>query len=280
MLAADRCGVEYTFLGGTSMSSPHSAGSGALNARPAPHRVARGVLLAIRPPRSRTLSPSTAGTANVVKEDGVTPADWFDMGSGRIALGGAAMAGLALDGKPARTLPPLTPTMVETPAPSTCLHGRFNCVGTCVFTRTVDQLPAHAVDWTATSEAPAGLTITVSPSTFTLPGGGSQEVVITVDTSGSPVAEWQFVNVYLTPSDPVAAPTAPVSANAPVLTGPLPKVQWTPASDADANAPDVASSVQLPHTGSRVVRQRPPRDPPRWLALAAQMKAAYKVPPF
>jgi uncharacterized repeat protein (TIGR01451 family) len=243
--AAYCCGDEYTFLSGTSMSSPHSAGSGALMLALHPTWSPAEVLSAIKSTAHTNPVPLDGGGATVFKEDGVTPADWFDIGNGRIDLNGAAMAGLVLEetgagfaaadpdlGGDPRTLN--LPSLMD-----------WNCVDTCVFTRTVSSPLAYAVDWAVTTEVPTGVTINVNPTNFTLAAGGSQELVITVDNSGASVADWQFAKVNLTPS---LAPLAPVVVSAPAFAGQLPEGATDEFDSSEANVSVAAplSDYQAP----------------------------------
>ncbi len=80
-------GEFFMAIQGTSMSSPHVAGAGALIGR-APSNLDAG--------RNRVRLDDD-GFTEVVKEDGTTQADPFDMGGGRIDLTEAANAPLILD---------------------------------------------------------------------------------------------------------------------------------------------------------------------------------------
>jgi subtilisin family serine protease len=75
----------FQAIQGTSMSSPHVAGAGAL---------LRQLHPAWTPGQIKSALMTTARTRRVVKEDGVTPASAFDMGSGRINLAYAGDPGL------------------------------------------------------------------------------------------------------------------------------------------------------------------------------------------
>jgi len=178
---------DYNFLGGTSMASPHVAGSAAL---------IKAVYPSWTPDNIRSALMMTA-TTEVRKEDGTTPADWFDMGAGRIQVDKAVQSGLVLDetaanyaaadptngGKPEElNLPSLTQT---------------NCVGVCSFTRTVTATKDGS--WTLSGEKISdGVTVTATPETFDIQAGQSQEISITVDAFEAESDTWSFAKLNLT----------------------------------------------------------------------------------
>ncbi|RME49243.1 MAG: peptidase S8, partial [Chloroflexi bacterium] len=80
-------GELFQAISGTSMASPHVAGAGAL-------------LKALHPdwtPGQIKSALMTTAVRDVVKEDGTTPADAFDFGSGRVNLNQAGDPGLTFD---------------------------------------------------------------------------------------------------------------------------------------------------------------------------------------
>ncbi|MEM7112635.1 MAG: S8 family serine peptidase [Chloroflexota bacterium] len=184
-------GELFMAIQGTSMSSPHVAGAGTL-------------LTAVHPDWSPAQIQSAlmmTGNTNHLKEDGMTPADPFDMGAGRIDLTMAAKAGLVMDestddyvnadpffgGDPAQlNIPSLQ---------------NSKCVQTCSWMRTVTSPLDASVTYTATVMMPDGASGTVTPATFTVDGGASQDLEITVDASGLESDVWAFGWVYLMPSD-------------------------------------------------------------------------------
>jgi subtilisin family serine protease len=80
-------GELFQAIAGTSMSSPHIAGAGALLKAQHPTWT---------PGQIRSALMTTAWT-KVVKEDGITPADPFDFGSGRVDLNVAGNPGFTFD---------------------------------------------------------------------------------------------------------------------------------------------------------------------------------------
>lgn len=196
--------ADFTYLQGTSMSGPHVAGAGALVKHEQP---------SWSPDNIRSALMMTATTA-VMKEDGVTAADWFDMGAGRIDVGLAVQSGLVMDetdanyaaADPAIGGEPRTlnmPSVVDT-----------NCVGTCTWTRTVTATKdgSWSVDSVSIS---TGLDITVTPSTFDLAAGQSQELTIEIDAFDAESDVWTFGQINLTSSSSpdLHLPVAVVASN-------------------------------------------------------------------
>lgn len=181
--------VQYDYYQGTSMASPHGAGSAAL-------------LTALHPEWSPAeIKSAIALTANqdVLDSDGINPADPFDDGSGRIDLAKAAFTGFIMDETSVNYLAanpymggePNTlnqPSMVE-----------YTCIGQCSWTRTIKSTLDIPQDWEITFDAPAGLVLSADPMSFTLPAGGTQTIEITADMYNANVGEFYFADIILTP---------------------------------------------------------------------------------
>jgi len=182
---------DFDFLSGTSMASPHVAGAAAL-------------LMAANPtwnPDNVRSALMMTATTNMRKEDGTTAADWFDMGAGRIQVDQANLTGLIMnetgenylaanptDGGDPRTLN--IPSMVDD-----------TCVGACSWTRTVTATKDGS--WTVSGASISdGVSISVSPESFDIVAGASQEITVTASASGSS-EEFLFARLDLTsPSSP------------------------------------------------------------------------------
>jgi len=179
--------VELDLYQGTSMASPHDAGSAAL-------------LKALHP----TWTPSEIKSAlmltaydMLLKEDKTTAADPFDIGAGRIQLELAGLTGLVMNETIAKyeAADPALGGDVKTLNIASLYNS--SCVGECSWTRTfksVADLPAtytvSAPDW-----------VTVTPASFTINPGATQQITITADVSAYEPGEWVFANLeFLTES--------------------------------------------------------------------------------
>jgi uncharacterized repeat protein (TIGR01451 family) len=183
-------GPDYGFLSGTSMSSPHNAGAAALMAALyptwTPHQIKSAMML-------------TADNVANFKEDGVTPADPFDLGAGRIQVAVAANAGFVLN-ETTENFENADPALNN--GQETALQqlniaslANGNCVGGCSWERTLQSVLPVAATYTVSVDAPAGITVTVSPAVFTIPAGGTQVIEVEADVIDAPVGAWAFASV-------------------------------------------------------------------------------------
>ena len=220
-------GEAFGYRSGTSMSSPHVAGLGA-------------VLKQAHPDWSPAMIRSamvTTGRQDVVKEDGVTPADPFDFGGGHIVPNAAVDPGLVYDagfldylaylcGANPENINPLTCALLESLGYSldpSNLNYPSIAVAEVAGSKTVQRTVTSVTDGTATYNvsvaAPLGMTVTVSPSTITLAEGESAtyEVTFTTETSATP-DEWAFG--ALTWSDGVRSVRSPIAVRPTQLSAP------------------------------------------------------------
>lgn len=175
------------FLSGTSMASPHVAGSAALLRSIHPTWGVDAVFSALQ----------TTADATRVKTNG-EPASMYDRGAGRINVALASRVGLYLP-LPASDFQAANPQNGGNPR-ALNLPGLINdaCGLTCSFTRTVK---AHRDgDWTVTVDGSAN--VTVSPTTFSLNEGETQ--VLSVIAVPNPVAAGSLeeARVILTEAPP------------------------------------------------------------------------------
>ncbi|UCC15094.1 MAG: S8 family serine peptidase, partial [Gammaproteobacteria bacterium] len=177
-------------IGGTSMSSPHAAGSLTL-------------LSALYPDWSTAALHSalmSTGVTEMRKEDGETPADPFDFGGGRVQPSVAANVGLVFEETP-QNFADADPSADGDPASLNVPHlVRETCVITCGWERTVTAVRDGS--WTVSSRNGV---VTAEPSEFSLAVGESQTLTLTADVTGQEADVYVFDFVDMTPSDPETA---------------------------------------------------------------------------
>ena len=181
--------VEWNSISGTSMSSPHVAGAGAL-------------IMALHPdwtPAEIQSALMTTAFTSVMKEDGTTPADPFDMGSGRVDLSVAGLAGLVLNETEANYLAanPASggdPKDINLPS-----MANSDCANSCSWTRTVRSTLSSSVTWNASVDSPAGVALSVTPSSFVLAPGATQTITVDAVVNSDSNGEWVFGSMTLTP---------------------------------------------------------------------------------
>jgi subtilisin family serine protease len=193
-------GQLFQAIGGTSMSSPHVAGVGALLSQAHPNWT----------PAMLKSALMTSAYQDVMKEDGTTPADPFDMGGGHLNPNSAVDPGLVYN---ADFLDYLA-----------FLCGSSNAVsqGTCDFLaangysfdasdlnlssigiaalagiqtvpRTVTSVTPGTATYNVSVDAPAGVTVAVSPASLTLSEGESATYSVTFTTQpGADLGQWSF----------------------------------------------------------------------------------------
>lgn len=175
-------------ISGTSMASPHHAGAAALVRQARPGWSVAEVKSALM----------MTAKQEVLKEDGVTPADAHAMGSGRIQIDQAIRAGLVLNETTAnyRAANPASGGDVSTL--NLASMAKYSCATSCSFTRTFRNVLPTRQTWTGKVQ---GLSALVSPSLFTLNPGETKTVKITVSTSALAAnGNFNFGKLVLTPS--------------------------------------------------------------------------------
>ncbi len=185
------------FYSGTSMSSPHTAGSAAL-------------LYAVQPTWTpmevKSALMLTAKTAQLFKTDGVTPADPFDVGAGRVQLNFAARSGLVMDESIANFIA-ANPSAGGNPS-TLNLAGLQNraCTVSCSFTRSFRNPTASAETYSVAFNTASGLTAQLSTASLSVPAGQSASLSIDINSLGASFNAWNFAEITLTPTNP-ALPT-------------------------------------------------------------------------
>jgi subtilisin family serine protease len=189
-------GELFQAIQGTSMSSPHVAGVGALLAGAHPNWSPAMIRSAL----------TTTGSQDVVKEDGTTPADPFDFGGGHIDPLPAVDPGLVYDASFQDYLRFLCGNGDLNPTGPTCTSagsidpsdlnlatiGIGELAGVQTVTRTVTNV-GPAGTYTVNVDAPQGIVVEVTPDVLTLATGASAsyEVTFTTDADAA-FDEWTF----------------------------------------------------------------------------------------
>lgn len=174
----------YGLLSGTSMSSPHTAGAGAL-------------LKALHPDwtpgQIKSALMMTATVDGVVKEDGVTPVDTFDAGSGRINLNAAGDPGLSIS-ESVDNFYLHEGDLWNSNYPSLYFP---SMPGQMTVQRTLHSELSYDAWWLLSVEAEDGLVVDV-PAVVAIRAGRDKTINIHVDASTVPVGEVRTAVVYLT----------------------------------------------------------------------------------
>ncbi len=198
---------EYQFISGTSMSSPHVAGALAL--------LEDGFGDALTAAEAQSALQLTA-RRDVVKTDGDTPADPYDVGSGHIDVAAAMATGLVMDVDPFDMWDTFDHGW-DASELNLASMAASQCVTTCSWERTFTGAPGtDAVTYTVAGAAD-GFGLSVAPAEFTVSAGEDVTITVTADVDGAAFGQDLFGAVELTTA------TAGVSdAHLPVIVRPSP----------------------------------------------------------
>ncbi|GAB3272451.1 S8 family serine peptidase [Parahaliea aestuarii] len=178
--------AEFGFISGTSMSSPHHAGAGAIvsGARPdwTPHMVKSAIMM-------------TSLNSGIRKEDGVTPADAFDMGAGRVDLSRATEVDLVLD-ETTENFVAANPDLGGDPRTLNIPSMQDGaCLGGCSWTRTFTNTARNTVHVDVAASSLGDAQFSVEPSRLKLKSGQSASIQVSADTRLA--SGWQFGQIDL-----------------------------------------------------------------------------------
>jgi hypothetical protein len=176
---------EYMFISGTSMSGPHVAGAAALLKDLHPDWT---------PWQIKSALMTTAKNLGVVKEDGVTPADPFDFGSGRIDLRRAGSPGLTLLSPFRADFEGLENELWHLNYPSLFLPVH---PGKTVVERTLRSEQKRTSLWFAWVSSPMDLDVEVEPRIFVIRPGRDKTIEIEVDSRDVPLGEVRHATLHL-----------------------------------------------------------------------------------
>lgn len=177
----------YEYYNGTSMSSPHTAGAGAL-------------LKALHPDwtPSEIQAALMTGAVPILKEDAATAATPFDQGAGRINLTHSMDPGLLFNVPTAdyQAFISGTKTLESLNIPS---FAQRNCLLSCSWMRTAENAltTTATYTWTVVSATP-NFTVTLDQASYTFGPGETKNFTVTANVSALPDnGEFVFARVIL-----------------------------------------------------------------------------------
>ena len=178
---------EVGLLTGTSMSSPHTAGSAALLKQLNP---------SWSPMQIKSALMMTAKNTDVFLSDETTPAGPFDRGNGRVQVPLAAQTTLVMDESAGNfaAADPASPT-VDAKDLNLPSYQNSACFPSCTFTRTVRNATSGVQSYTLSGTSDSGLSFSFNPASFTLGTGLSRDVEVTIDSSLANVGVWNFAEI-------------------------------------------------------------------------------------
>ena len=220
ILAAYSGPDQIDLMSGTSMASPHVAGSAAVMRSQFPDWSPAAI-------RSAIIMTALAGTS---RDYDLTPATPFEYGNGRIDMSKAALAGLVMEVSYADYVAanPANGGNIRTlNIPS---YQNSNCLGGCSFTRTLKNVAGVETDYTIAIEKTDEVTISTSPAgSFTIPAGGTQTITVNVSPTVASGGAWQFGRISFATADtfangkPISTTAFTLAAKASMSGSTLPK---------------------------------------------------------
>jgi hypothetical protein len=185
-LASGPPGDLFMAIAGTSMSSPHAAGVSALVKAAHPSWTPGQIKSALM----------TSSIQQVLKPDGVTPADPFNTGAGSIRANRAIHPTVTFDVSSrdyaALAADPLHRVDANLPSINVPTFS-----GSVTTTRRAQNVSGATRSFTVNTTAPTGGSITVSPSSFSLAAGAAQQLTITIEGGGLAPNQQYFGSITL-----------------------------------------------------------------------------------
>ena len=180
--------TEYGLMSGTSMSSPHAAGSLALLTELFPEWS----------PAERKSALMLTALAGTTKDFDFSEVDAFDYGNGRLDMSKAALTGLVMEET-------YEGFVAADPAEGGDVRGlnipsyqSTYCVGVCSFERTFTSVADAAVTYTLDLTADETLAIDVQPTEFTIEPGETQTITVDIDSNEALSEVWVFGRIGYT----------------------------------------------------------------------------------
>jgi subtilisin family serine protease len=181
-------GKDFDIFSGTSMSSPHVAGAGALLTQAHPDWSPAAMRSAMATTAHQSIvggySPFGAGSGQVQPNKTVDPGLVYDAGFGDYL---AFLKGQGLCCASSASIPALDASDLNQPSLAV-----GDLAGTQTLHRTVTNVGGSAANYTANVVAPAGFTVDVNPSSFSIPAGGTQSFDVTITRTTAALNTYVF----------------------------------------------------------------------------------------
>jgi hypothetical protein len=191
----------YQAIAGTSMSSPHSAGASALVKASHPSWTPAEIKSALM----------TSSIQSVVKEDGTTPADVFDMGAGRVQVDRAVNPTLIFNETYANMVAAGTDTLHRTDLNIPSVDAT-TMAGSISTQRTAINVSGKTQNLDVQITEPAGVTITVGNNNHALHIAKGASLTFPITISAPAVANGQYQGrINLVPRNGSNKVTIPVA---------------------------------------------------------------------
>ncbi|WP_154222430.1 S8 family serine peptidase [Marinicella rhabdoformis] len=187
-------GAEFAAISGTSMASPHVAGSAAL---------LRQLQPTWTPMEVKSALMMTAKKAGNTKEDGITPTDHFDDGAGRIQVDVASSTGLVMHESAFNMLLADPDNFGDPKTINAPNLTNFNCIDTCSFERSLRSVASAPVTYNASLVDIPG---TVNPAQFTVNPGETVTLDIEVNGAALPPGATSFGELMIAEQSSFGAP--------------------------------------------------------------------------
>jgi subtilisin family serine protease len=208
-------GKDFDVFSGTSMSSPHVAGVGALMTQAHPDWSPAAQRSAMATTAHQNIiggySPFGAGSGQVQPNKAVDPGLVYDAGFNDYL---AFLKGQGLCCASSAGIPALDASDLNLPSLSV-----GDLAGVQTLHRTVTNVGGSAANYTATVVAPAGFVVNVTPAAFSIPAGDTQGYDVTITrTDAAPLNTFRFGS--LTWSDGSHSVKSPISVRAVAIAAP------------------------------------------------------------
>lgn len=205
LAAVSDSGGQFGFLSGTSMSSPHVAGAGALVRAANPSWTPMEVKSALQ---LTVLRDGRQDNASFAPTPDVLPWSPDDAGNGRVQVDQAVRSALVMDETFANFLAANPATGGQPRELNLPSMRHSNCPGVCTFTRTFRNARGTASSWAVNLDnIPAGTAVQVTPATFDLAASTAATQTVEIQVTITELAGLPELSFGHLVFEPVMPPT-------------------------------------------------------------------------